>query len=86
MPHFNRGKRGDGDETPAVWKDSTEITERTESGMHCQEGTDAEAGQEKDRWGFISDLNSHFRVALCPSLFCMVVEFKSKYKHTFWSA
>ena len=53
LPHFHfrhRGSRHDGDETLAVWKGSTEITVGTARGMHCQEGTDLEGEQEKDRW------------------------------------
>ena len=63
-----------------VWKGSTQITEGTERGMRCQEATDLEGGQEKDRLCVISDLKSHFRVALGCSLFCRGVEFESKYK------
>ena len=95
--HFRHGIRRDGDETPAVWEGSTDIREGTERGIHCQEGTISEGGQEdeteigqdggtryeEDGCREISDLNSHFRVALCCSLFCTGVEFESKY---FWSA
>uniref|UniRef100_A0A7S4G125 Uncharacterized protein n=1 Tax=Eutreptiella gymnastica TaxID=73025 RepID=A0A7S4G125_9EUGL len=44
----NELEGSDGDETPAVWKGSTEITEGTERGMHCQEGTDSDGGQEDE--------------------------------------
>ena len=42
LPHFHfrhGGTRGDDDETPVVWKGSTEDMEATDMGMHCQEGT-----------------------------------------------
>ena len=52
-------------------------------GMHCQERTDSEGGQEKDRFCFISELNSHFCFALCCLLFCRGVEFQSKYRTQF---
>ena len=44
----------------------------------------------RQRWGGVEDvcreisvLSSHFRVALCCSLFCKGVEFESKYKTQF---
>ena len=84
---FVKGGGGlpNGDETPVVWKGSTEDMEGTERGMHCQEGTDSEGGggQEKDRLCFISDLSCLFCVAWCGSLCCRGLEFESKFKLSF---
>ena len=47
VPHFHfrhGGSRGDGSETPAVWKSSAEIMEGAERGMYWQEGTSSGGG------------------------------------------
>ena len=63
LPHFHfkhGARRGDGDETPAVLKGSTEITEGKQRGCTAKKEQIPRGGQEKDMLCFKSELEYSF--------------------------